>query len=70
MFAQGSTVADMTVVVRASVSLDGYCAGPEVTVADAMGRDGEQLHAWMFTEHPDPVDAAAAPASARASGGR
>lgn len=57
MFTHGYTVGPMTVVVRASVSLDGYCAGPEVSVADGLGRGGEQLHEWLFAEDPDPADA-------------
>ncbi|UVS79393.1 hypothetical protein Actkin_03140 [Actinokineospora sp. UTMC 2448] len=58
-FAHGSTVGIMTVVVRASVSLDGYCAGPGVSVAEGMGRDGELLHAWQFADDPAPADRAA-----------
>ena len=60
VFAQGSTVAIMAVVVRASVSLDGYCAGPDVSVAEGMGRGGERLHEWLFADDRDPADEAAA----------
>lgn len=49
----------MTVVVKASISLDGYSAGPEVTMAEAMGRGGERLHEWLFAAEDDPVDAEA-----------
>src|SRR5690606_4452204 len=36
-----------------SMSLDGYVAGPEVSVEHPMGRGGDRLHEWMFTDHPD-----------------
>ena len=36
-----------------TLSLDGFVAGPDVSVADAMGRGGERLHEWMFTDGPD-----------------
>lgn len=35
------------VILDVSVSLDGYAAGPNVRMAEAMGDGGEQLHAWM-----------------------
>jgi dihydrofolate reductase len=31
-----------------SMSLDGYVAGPNVTVDNGMGDDGDRLHDWMF----------------------
>ena len=31
-----------------SMSLDGFIAGPNVTVANGMGDGGESLHDWMF----------------------
>lgn len=31
-----------------SMSLDGFIAGPNVSVANGMGDGGEQLHDWMF----------------------
>jgi len=31
-----------------SMSLDGYIAGPNVTVENGMGDDGDRLHDWMF----------------------
>jgi dihydrofolate reductase len=40
-----------------SVSLDGFVAGPDVSVERAMGRGGEQLHTWLFARPQDPVDA-------------
>lgn len=36
-----------------SMSLDGYIAGPNVSADQAMGRDGELLHRWMFEDGPD-----------------
>ena len=31
-----------------SVSLDGFVAGPNQTLEEPLGRDGEQLHEWAF----------------------
>jgi dihydrofolate reductase len=31
-----------------SMSLDGFIAGPNVTVENGMGDDGDRLHDWMF----------------------
>jgi hypothetical protein len=31
-----------------SMSLDGFIAGPNVSVANGMGDNGECLHDWMF----------------------
>lgn len=45
------------VVVHKSMSLDGYVAGPDVRVDQALGAGGEQLHAWMFADDIDPADA-------------
>ena len=38
-----------TVLVFASMSLDGFVAGQDVSRANPMGVGGEQLHDWMFT---------------------
>jgi dihydrofolate reductase len=38
------------VVLNFSMSLDGFVAGPNVSVRDGMGVGGERLHQWMFTE--------------------
>ena len=49
------------VVLSFSMSLDGYVAGPDVSVRHAMGVGGERLHEWMFPRQggaPDPADAA------------
>jgi dihydrofolate reductase len=43
-----------------SVSLDGYAAGREITADHAMGRGGDELHAWMFASPPDAIDRAIA----------
>jgi dihydrofolate reductase len=40
----GSTVAHLT------ASLDGYVAGPDQTESEPLGRNGEELHRWMFRE--------------------
>ena len=42
--------------IHVSVSLDGYVAGPDVAIDNAMGTGGEALHAWMFASPQDPVD--------------
>lgn len=44
-----------TVLLMASMSLDGYLAGPNVSVEEPMGEGGERLHEWMFTD-PAPSD--------------
>lgn len=31
-----------------SVSLDGYVAGPDATIAEPLGKNGERLHDWVF----------------------
>ncbi|MDC9824342.1 dihydrofolate reductase family protein [Devosia sp. ZB163] len=49
------------VVLSFSMSLDGYVAGPDVSVRHAMGVGGERLHEWMFPRQggaPEPADAA------------
>ena len=38
------------VLVYASMSLDGYIAGPDVSHDHPMGVGGAQLHTWMFTD--------------------
>jgi len=42
--------------LHVSVSLDGYVAGPDVGMDRAMGRGGDELHAWLFARPQDPVD--------------
>ena len=38
------------VVLSASMSLDGFMAGPDVGVEHPMGVGGERLHEWLFDE--------------------
>jgi dihydrofolate reductase len=55
------------VVLSFSMSLDGFVAGPQVSVEQPMGLGGERLHQWMFNGQADsstalssihPIDAA------------
>src|SRR5688500_8520418 len=39
-----------------SMSLDGFVAGPEVSIEHPMGVGGERLHQWLFDSHRDPRD--------------
>jgi dihydrofolate reductase len=41
------------VVVSASMSLDGFSAGPNVGTGHPMGEGGERLHEWLFDESDD-----------------
>lgn len=36
------------VILHFSMSLDGYVAGPGVSIDQPMGMGGEQLHDWLF----------------------
>src|SRR5688572_1892583 len=36
------------VIAALSISLDGFAAGPNVSVQHPMGEEGERLHEWMF----------------------
>ncbi len=36
------------VLMELSVSLDGFVAGPDVSLDAPLGRGGELLHEWMF----------------------
>lgn len=38
------------VVVSCSVSLDGFSAGPDISMEEPMGRGGERLHTWLFRD--------------------
>ena len=40
------------VLLKLSMSLDGYVAGPDISTDAALGRGGERLHDWMFTGKP------------------
>ncbi|MGW4638392.1 dihydrofolate reductase family protein [Sphaerisporangium sp. NPDC004334] len=46
------------VVLNMSVSVDGFSAGPDVTVEHPMGEGGERLHEWLFTSGSDRATAA------------
>jgi hypothetical protein len=35
-----------------SMSLDGYVAGPDVSVEHPLGVGGERLHRWIFADPP------------------
>jgi dihydrofolate reductase len=41
-----------------SVSLDGFAAGPDVSVDQPMGKGGERLHEWLFLDDADRAVAA------------
>lgn len=44
------------VVLHFSMSLDGYVAGPAVDIESPMGRGGECLHEWLFSESRSSAD--------------
>jgi dihydrofolate reductase len=41
------------VVLHFSMSLDGFVAGPDVSVEQPLGAGGERLHKWMFNDNPE-----------------
>ena len=41
------------VAITFSMSLDGFIAGPDVSVDHAMGVGGDRLHKWMFQGGPE-----------------
>jgi dihydrofolate reductase len=41
------------VVLAFSMSLDGFIAGPDVSIDHAMGVGGDRLHKWMFQGGPE-----------------
>lgn len=45
------------VLVHASMSLDGFMAGPNVSVEHPMGEGGLRLHEWLFAASSNEVDA-------------
>jgi dihydrofolate reductase len=45
------------VILNSSVSLDGFSAGPDVSVEHGMGVGGMRLHEWLFSGDPDEADA-------------
>ena len=48
------------VVAHMSMSLDGFIAGPDVSIAHPMGVGGERLHEWLFAPDRDAADTQAA----------
>src|SRR5436190_12564904 len=38
----------MVVMLEISMSLDGFVAGPNPSLEDPLGRNGESLHEWAF----------------------
>lgn len=49
-----------TVVLHVTMSLDGFMAGPNVSVDQPMGEGGLRLHEWVFNTATSPIDAAVA----------
>jgi dihydrofolate reductase len=41
------------VFLEITMSLDGFVAGPDITLQDPMGKEGPQLHDWMFGAKTD-----------------
>jgi dihydrofolate reductase len=41
------------VLLISTMSLDGFIAGPDVSVEEPMGSGGERLHQWMFNDSPE-----------------
>ena len=37
-----------SLVMAITMSLDGYAAGPDISMENAMGVGGEALHEWLF----------------------
>jgi dihydrofolate reductase len=46
------------VTCHASISLDGFVAGPDQSLANPLGVGGERLHEWMFADPIHEADAA------------
>src|SRR6187200_1284282 len=44
------------VVAHMSMSLDGFIAGPDVSIAHPMGVGGKRLHEWLFEAGRDGAD--------------
>ena len=45
-------------LLNMSVSLDGFAAGPDISVEQPMGKGGERLHEWLFQGDADRAVAA------------
>ena len=41
----------MAVFAHVTISVDGFMAGPDVSVAEPMGRGGARLHEWVFDDN-------------------
>jgi len=41
-------------VVDITMSLDGFIAGTDISITQPMGKNGEQLHLWMFQNKTEP----------------
>jgi dihydrofolate reductase len=54
------------VIADITISLDGYVAAPGADAEHGLGVDGEDIHAWVFSD--DPVDRAQLAAATEASG--
>jgi dihydrofolate reductase len=45
-----------SVTCHISMSLDGFVAGPDQSLDDPLGKEGERLHHWAFAEHRPEID--------------
>ena len=45
-----------TITAHATISLDGYAAGPDQSESHPLGRGGERLHQWMMRDPMHPED--------------
>jgi hypothetical protein len=45
------------VILHVTMSLDGFMAGPDISVELPMGRGGPRLHDWIFNASSNTVDA-------------
>ena len=43
--------------LKIALSLDGFVAGPDQSLDDPLGKNGERLHDWAFAEDRSDVDA-------------
>ena len=46
------------VTCQITMSLDGFVAGPNQSVREPLGENGESLHRWMFAAEPGSIDKA------------
>jgi len=44
------------VILDMTMSLDGFTAGPNISIEQPLGHDGERLHTWLFGDKT-PLDA-------------